>query len=184
MNTPVRGRRLNQPGRTESLDPFSRCINAALRYLSYRPRSEAELRARLFAHGFGAGVVEEVLSRLRDKDLVDDTDFASFWVENRESFSPRSRRALEMELRGKGISPHIIARATAAVDEMESAYRAARTKCRSKRFSDIYEFRRRLAPALRRLGFDHEVIAETVNRLWREQAGTSSSHGDSGGREG
>ena len=43
------------PDKIEALsksDYFQRCFNAALHYLSYRPRSEAELRERLHRHGF------------------------------------------------------------------------------------------------------------------------------------
>ena len=71
-------------------DLFQRCLNAAFRYLSYRPRSEAELRERLKRRGFEADSMEAVLTRLREQGLVDDLAFAQFWKDNRETFRPRS----------------------------------------------------------------------------------------------
>jgi len=142
------------------------------------------LRERLGTRGFGAEVVEGVLAELRKRKLVDDVDFARFWVESRESFSPRSRRLLVMELKGKGVGAEAIGEATAEVDDEESSYRAAQRKCRSWGYQDRRLFGRRLSPLLRRLGFDYQVIAETANRLWREQARTSSDRGNLGEKGG
>ncbi len=41
-------------------DHFHRCLNAAAHYLSYRPRSESELRERLLQRGFDGDSVEAV----------------------------------------------------------------------------------------------------------------------------
>jgi len=71
-------------------DAFQRCLNAAHGYLSYRPRSEFELRERLSRRGFDDGSVEAVLVRLKEAALVDDAEFARFWQDNRQAFSPRS----------------------------------------------------------------------------------------------
>jgi Ca-activated chloride channel family protein len=46
-------------------------------------------------------------------------------VENREHFSPRSKRALRMELRQKGIADADVQEAVSGVDEERSAYEAA-----------------------------------------------------------
>ena len=40
--------------------------------------------------------------RLRRDRLLDDRDFARYWVENRESFNPRGARMLSAELRQRG----------------------------------------------------------------------------------
>ena len=41
---------------------FQRCLDAALRYLSYRPRSNAEVRQRLRRHGFADDVVSRTIN--------------------------------------------------------------------------------------------------------------------------
>ena len=149
-------------------DGYKRCLNAAARYLGYRPRSEAELRERLQKRGFDGDSVGAVLERLKEQGLVDDTAFAKFWKENRESFSPRSRWLTARELQRKGIAPDIIEGVLYTADDDDSAYRAAAGRLRSLRQADYQSFRLRLGEFLRRRGFSYQVIDSTVRRLWHE----------------
>ena len=152
-------------------DHFLRCRNAADHYLSYRPRSESELRKRLHQRGFDGNSVEAVLTRLKEQGLVDDMDFAQFWRDNRESFSPRSRWLTRLELLRKGVSDNIIDPVVSTIDDGDSAYRAAQSKARSLPLRDYQSFRRRLGGYLKRRGFGYQVINQTVERLWQEKGG-------------
>ncbi len=149
-------------------DLFQRCLNAAFRYLSYRPRSEAELRERLKRRGFEADSVEATLVRLREQGLVDDLAFAEFWKDNRESFRPRSRWLTALELRQKGVANDIIDQVVADVDDEDNAYRAAQSRANHLPDSDYQGFRHRLGGYLKRRGFGYSVITHTVERLWQE----------------
>ena len=53
-------------------DHFHRCLNAASRYLGYRPRSESEIRGRLQRHGFDGDCIEAVIAKLKEQGLVDE----------------------------------------------------------------------------------------------------------------
>ena len=53
-------------------EPFQRASAAALRYLSHRPRSEAEVRTRL-ARRFPPNVVDSVMEELSLRGLTDDS---------------------------------------------------------------------------------------------------------------
>jgi regulatory protein len=146
-----------------------RCLNAALHYLSYRLRSEAELRQRLHRRGFDGDNVEAALAKLREQGLVDDLAFAQFWKDNREAFRPRSRWLTKLELRQKGVANDIIDQVVADVDEEDSAYRAAVSRARSLPRSDYQSFRRRLGEYLKRRGFSYQVITHTIERVWQEK---------------
>jgi len=163
----------DQIGALARSDQFHRCLNATARYLSYRPRSEFELRQRLHQHGFNGDSVEAVLTKLKEQGLVDDLAFAQFWKDNRESFSPRSQWLTRLELRRKGVADDIIDQVVDAVDDDNSAYRAAMSKACSLPLSDYQSFRRRLGEYLRRRGFGYGVISHTVERVWQEQGGES-----------
>jgi len=154
-------------------DQSHRCFNAAVRYLSYRPRSEFELRHRLHQHGFDGDSVEVVIARLKEQGLVDDMAFAQFWKDNRESFSPRSQRLTRLELRRKGVADDIIDQVVDAVDDDDSAYRAALSKAHRVPLSDYQSFRRQLGEYLKRRGFGYGVINHTVERIWQEQGSRS-----------
>jgi regulatory protein len=147
-------------------DLFGKCYNAALRLLSYRPRSDAEIRARL-SRRFGKEIIDRVLFQLKARQMVDDAAFAQFWRENRESFSPRSKRLLKLELRQKGIDPEVVDEVLEGFDDDESAYRAAKRKGRTLE-RDYETFRRKLGAILGRRGFNYGVINRTIERLWQE----------------
>ena len=144
--------------------------NRVLNYLSYRPRSRAEVVTYLQKRDVPAGQIETVLARLERAGLLDDKAFAQFWVENRERFRPRGRRALRYELRNKGISDRLIDEALTSVDGAESAYRAAEKKARQLRHQDELTFRRKLIAYLARRGFDYDVAREVAERRWIELA--------------
>ena len=150
-------------------DYFHRCLNVAARYLSYRPRSEFELRERLHQRGFNGNSIEAVLTKLKEQGLVDDVAFTQFWRDNRESFSPRSQWLTKLELRRKGVASNIIDQVVDAIDDDDSAYRAAQSKARNLPLSDYQLFQRRLEGYLKRRGFGFRVISHTVERLWQEQ---------------
>jgi regulatory protein len=150
-------------------DEYRRCYEAAIRFLSVRPRSEREVRQRLDRHGFAPEMMDRAVERLRELDLVDDAAFASYWVEQRQTHRPRGSRLLKLELRQKGLATDVAVEALAELgDESESAYAAGSTRVRALRGLDERAFRQRLTGFLQRRGFDYESAASAVERLWRE----------------
>src|SRR5262245_45145007 len=80
-----------------------RLLDMALSYLTVRPRSRMEVRRRLLQPRRNKAsptpeLVERVLARLERMHQVDDGQFAEFWVEQRERFSPRAGYAMQQEL--------------------------------------------------------------------------------------
>ncbi len=140
----------------------------ALHFLSYRPRSQAEVATYLRRRGLHEDQIEQVIARLERVGLVDDRAFARFWVENREQFRPRGPRALRYELQRKGINAEIIEEALSSVDFADSAYRAAGKKMRQ--FGRLEEplFRRKMIDYLARRGFDYDIAQEVAHRCWSE----------------
>ena len=146
-------------------DTNERARDFSLRLLSYRPRSEKEVRERLGRHGFPPETVEETIARLKGQGLLDEGAFARFWKEGRETASPRSRRLIEQELRRKGIDPELAREAVGDLEDEESALRAARKKARSLKGLDKETFRKKMQSYLLRRGFSWEVARRTLLRL-------------------
>lgn len=143
-----------------------RCLDAASRYLAYRPRSVFEVKTRLRQRGFDPPTIEAVLQELRRNGSLDDLAFARFWRDNRDSFSPRSGLLLSRELRAKGVPKPVVTDVVTGLDEEDSAYRAAVKRAKRLDCTDFADFRARLLPFLRRRGFSYQVIEHTVRRLW------------------
>jgi regulatory protein len=143
----------------------------ALNYLSYRPRSRAEMVAYLEKRGQPKDQVEAIILRLERAGLLDDKEFARYWVENRERFRPRGMHALRYELRSKGIDDETIEGALESIDVSASAYRAARRKAQQLGHLDRQEFGRKLVEYLGRRGFNYDVAREVAERHWADRAG-------------
>jgi regulatory protein len=156
-------------------DRYEGCLNAALLFLGYRPRSEAETRTRLQKHGYNGGEIDQVIERLKSLGLLNDIAFAEYWKTNRTSFKPRGQRMLKSELRLKGVDPYTIAEAVEGIDEMANAHRAGAAKARTLPVTDYQIFRQKLGGYLHRRGFDYGVISKIVKQLWEERTGESAS---------
>jgi regulatory protein len=138
----------------------------ALNFLSYRPRSIAEVRRYLIQKGFDTPTIDHVIARLSRAGLLDDEAFARYWLENRDTFRPRANRALRYELSQKGVAATIIDDLLADHDESDAAYRAALPQAQKlARQHDVDTFRSKLLAFLRRRGFSYDIARETVERL-------------------
>jgi len=141
----------------------------ALTYLSYRPRSEKEVRQNLQKHDITHEVQETVLERLRDNGMVDDVHFAQVWVENRSELRPRGRRLLVYELRQRGIDQGIIEQTLEGLDEEKLAYHAAVKQSRKLQNLEWEGFRKKMYGFLSRRGFNYQVSKEVISQIWEDQ---------------
>jgi regulatory protein len=147
------------------------CLDAALRFLAQRPRSEQEIKRRLTEKGHEPDRIDRVITRLRELKLADDRAFADYWLENRQVHKPRGARALRSELFQKGVARDVVEQALDPErDEGEDAYRAAGRRAQTLSTLDERAFRQRLAQFLQRRGFGWEAIEPAVDRLWSERA--------------
>jgi regulatory protein len=149
-------------------DARERAYQQAMLFLSYRARSESEIRQNLRKHDIPEPVIEHTLERLRQDGLANDQQFARAWVENRSTFRPRSRRLMALELRQKGLDDEAVKSAVAEVDDEALAYEAAQKKAARYQNLEWNEFRKKLSDFLARRGFSYSVVAPVVTRIWNE----------------
>ena len=145
------------------------CLDAVYRYLSYRPRSEAEIRQWLHRRGFANEVAEKAIAKLREQNLSDDFAFAQFWKDNRLSFRPKSKRLINKELRDKKVAAEIVEQVTKDIDDEEIAYKLGSSRMHVLAQLDYPDFYRRLSSYLAYRGFNYEVIKCTAALLWQER---------------
>lgn len=138
----------------------------ALGLLDQRARSRKELRDRLVAADFEPDVVEEVVDDLADVGLVDDASFAKEWVRQRHVRRGKSSRALNLELKEKGVDAADRAAALEQITEESEeavARQVAEKKARTlkKVPADRHErdkFLRRIVGTLARRGYNQELV--------------------------
>jgi len=149
-------------------DARERAMQQAILFLSYRARSEKEIRQNLLKHEIPEEVIEYTLERLQENGLANDDKFARVWVENRNTFRPRSRRVLAMELRQKGLDDETVQAAVSDVDEEALAYESALKRAPRFKGLEWADFRKKLSEYLARRGFPYSVTAPVVTRIWNE----------------
>lgn len=154
--------------RLQAEEAQERAFQQSMLFLSYRARSESEIRQNLRKHEIPEEIIEQTLERLRQEGLANDGQFARTWVENRSAFRPRSRRMMAMELKHKGLHEEAVASALEDVNDEALAHEAALK--RAPRFKDLewIDFRKKLSEFLARRGFSYAVIAPVVTRIWNE----------------
>ncbi len=152
----------------QAADTREQALQYALRLIGYRPRSERELRQRLEQKGWDQTVIQETLDRLRKNGLLDDLQFAQDWIENRQTFRPRSARLLRRELRQKGLDEQTIQQALKELDEEAAAQTLARRQAERLKGAPARLFHQKLIAYLARRGFSYELASTISQRLWEE----------------
>ncbi len=161
--------------RLKGADLEEKAKDVAIRYIEYRPRSTTETRQHLRKKEYPDDVIERVIERLEAVELLNDAAFARYWVEQRETFKPRSKIALQMELRKKGIDRPLIETAVEKIDDTAAATQAAQAKARRWQNLPEPEFRKKLNGFLQRRGFGYDIVREVTEALWEQLHGDASA---------
>lgn len=170
---------------------------AALTFLSYRPRSAREVEMRLRKKQYTPELIEATMTRLSKQGLVNDREFSRSWISNRQTISPRGPHLLRSELRAKGVAKEIVDEAMSAYQEEqadraeqaaevsieygitdeepapgsdeESALMLARKRMRVLATLDPQVQKRRLAAFLARRGYNYGTIDTVMRRVLNRQ---------------
>jgi regulatory protein len=150
-------------------------MQAALRLLSIRARSEHELVERLRRRGFDAEVVDRVVQDLTNRGLVNDWAFASQRARTRVLNHQVGPRRLKEELRHKGMTKEIVETTVREifqeVDEEEIARAGAAKRLKSLGHLSAPVALRRLAAYLLRQGFSPDTVQRVVTTLVDHRSG-------------
>ena len=154
----------------KAIDVEAKVYDRAVRFLGYRPRSNAEVRRHLREHEVAEVVADRIIERLQQAGYVDDRAFARFWIESRQQFRPRGERALRDELRQKGVAADIVEELLeqGEIDEETTAYRLVCAKARQWSRLDRRAFWQKGGGFLARRGYAYGIIEPTLRRLWEE----------------
>ncbi len=164
---------------------YEKLLNAAFRFVSYRPRSEKEvrdfLRKKLTQWKISATLTtDKVIERLREYGYLDDKKFTSWWIEQRNTFKPKGQRLLKQELLHKGISRALIDEELAfgsdnvnsdrrqnrlLLSEKELARQAVQKKLDRWRILPTIDRKKKVFGFLTRRGFSSDTISGVIDEL-------------------
>ncbi len=138
------------------------CKMRAINLLSYRPRSEYEVRQYLQRLEVNTECIDSVVAWLKEQNLINDREFVARWAENRAATNPMGRHRLIAELAQKGIDRAIIEETLDQLielpDEYSCALKLAKKQAWRYRNSEPEAARRKLMAFLQRRGFAFDTV--------------------------
>lgn len=143
---------------------FQKTLDKLLRFAALRPRSEKEVRDYFKRKKVHESLWVDLAKKLKHFELLDDEKFASWWVEQRQNFKPKSRRILKQELGIKGIKKEIIEEVLGKtkIDEEKMAGELLEKKVYKWKGLPSRERRLKMSRYLSGKGFGWEVIERVV----------------------
>ncbi len=146
---------------------YERTFERALRLLSFKPRSVAEMRARLLEKDWAdEAVVDQVIARLEELGYLNDEQLAASFASSRLSVKPLGRTRLQRDLHRKKLSPQTIENALDGAYEQQSeeelVERAIKKRLRLKGTPKTREEAKKLFDYLMRRGFSYDLVARKV----------------------
>ena len=143
---------------------YEKLMNAALRFVSFRPRSEKELTDFLSKNltkwkVSGSGLLKKVIERMRELGYVDDRKFADWWITQRNSFRPKGKRAILFELKKRGVEVE----EEFQFDEVASAQKAISKKFVLWSRLPIIEQKKKTYTFLAQRGFSFQTITHIID---------------------
>lgn len=145
-----------------------RAKDRALNFLSYRDRSEKEIRTKLKDVGYEESIIDWVIGELKRLKFLDDQRFAQSYAQTQMITRPIGEYFLKRELKQKGLDADIIEQTVEKVyeekDQLSIALELAQQ--RKKRYGNIdaMKAKKRLSDFLLRRGFSWEIVSEVLEQ--------------------
>lgn len=146
--------------------------DAALKFLSYRQRSEKEIEDYLinkiakqenikYSQAKDSPPVELILAKFRKYNYINDLEFAKWWIKSRKS-RPKGSGLIKFELIKKGVDRDIIDKVlTSAGSQTDLAQKAIAKKITKWQNLPPIELKKKIYQYLASRGFDFDTIKET-----------------------
>ncbi len=153
-------------------DERQRAYVEGLRFLGRKARTRHEISKKLKEKEFTLPIIEEILTKLEQEGLIDDSLYAKEWTRQRISNHRKGKLWVGQELRQKGIAKDDITEALGEIsveEEWNSALMVGRKKWNQIK-GDLTEKKRKTFPFLMRRGYSGEVTRKVMTELVRESS--------------
>ena len=143
----------------------------AFLFLGRRQHSTSELRIKLKQKGYETELINDVLDDLKNKNYLDDTEFAKMFVEEKIKLKLWSEQKLKSELIKKGINAEIISDVLRNIisdeDTLNNAMTVAEKKYDNLKNRDVENdvIKSKLVAFLKSRGYNYDVIKEVCDEL-------------------
>ena len=154
-------------------EDFNINLNRALRFLSFRPRSEKEIKDYFKKKQAGSATVQKVIAKLKENNFLNDKEFTKWWIEQRTLIKPKAWRIIRMELKNKGIEDEIIQEVHASEymvhSDLKIAIKLAEKKIPYYKNLPKQEVYQKLGRYLISKGFDWETVKKSIDEIFSKE---------------
>ena len=161
--------------------PYEKTMERALRLLSFKPRTIAQMRERLLEKEWAQEqIVDQVIERLKELGYLNDEQFAASYASTRLTARPLGRTRLRRDLQNKKLPTQITEQTLDEVyaDGAEEGLidRAIAKRLRLKGPPQTPEEVKKLFDYLMRRGFSYALVLRKVREVGK--AGSVEDDGD------
>lgn len=148
-------------------EQYKKLLGATYKYLSFRQRSEKEIRDYLKKKKADNLLAEKIIDSLKRQKFLNDEEFARAWVESRSR--NKAWRVIKLELKQKGISDEIIMnydlRTKNQGQDKESALNLAQKRAERLKNEPFQKAQEKLFRFLSSKGYNYDTIKEVVDKI-------------------
>lgn len=149
-------------------DDIRKGVNTAIHFLSYRMRSEKEVRDDLIKKEFAPEVIRSVISKLYEMQYLDDAEFAASFVRTQMNTTHKGPVVIRRELQQKGIAPELVKKALEIFDaDQQVEHALALAEKLSRQHARLSEklLKQKVEQGLVVKGYPPEVISAAMAAL-------------------
>ena len=153
-------------------DDFSVNLNRALRFLSFRPRSEKEIRDYFKIKNqkskikIDEKIIESIIKKLKENKFINDEEFVKWWIEQRTRIKPRASRLIKFELKQKGISDELIQNSELRIkNDFEKAMVLAEKRMPRYKNEEPKKVYEKMSRFLASKSFDYDIIKQVIDQV-------------------
>lgn len=162
--------RINQELTTDEVEKivrkaeFQKTYDKLLRFAMVRPRSEKEIMDYFRRKEVHDSLHPNLLKKLKHLNLLNDLEFARWWIDQRMQFKKKSKRIIIQELRMKGISQNNIddAFGETVIDEEKMARELLEKKAYKWKGLESRLAGQKMSQYLAGKGFSWDIIEKVV----------------------
>ena len=150
---------------------FEKIYQKALRFLSFRPRSEKEVRNYLIRKTKKIKDVQLLIKELKRENLINDSEFADWWIKQRLDYNHKGPKIIKIELLGKGLDKELVEDKISSVTNKKIEKSALfNIRIKSGKYLNLQKRvqKVKLIKLLLAKGFEYEVSKRLVDE-WSER---------------
>ncbi|MDU7925499.1 MAG: regulatory protein RecX [Finegoldia magna] len=148
-----------------NISKFTEAFEISLNFLSCKLRTEKEIITKLKSKKFSIEIIDEVITKLKNLDLLDDYNYAKIFINDKINLTNYSKRRIINDLYQKGIDKRIYEDYLEDVFgynmELDKATQIVETKINIwKEKHEGYDLKNKIVTFLLQKGFSYDVAKQ------------------------